>query len=57
MEQTHGKLVEHGANIQCPPLEYEIPGRGICAGMSGYDPDGVLFEFTQFGPLKKSLSG
>jgi len=42
-----------GATIQCPPVEYEIPQRGTCAGLTFYDPDGLLIEMTQFGPLPK----
>lgn len=46
------KLQKAGIRIQCPPIEYEIPGRGRAVGLSCYDPDGILVEFTQFGPLK-----
>jgi len=50
---VHDRMVRHGARVKCPPIEYEIPGRGTSAGLTCYDPDGILVEFTQFGPLKK----
>lgn len=51
---AHRRLETAGAVVQHPPIEYEIPGRGICCGLSAYDPNGVLIELTQFGPLKQS---
>ena len=48
---VHERMLLNGADIKCPPIEYEIPGRGIGAGLTCYDPDGVLVEFTQFGPI------
>ena len=48
---VHARLVQSGADVKCPPIEYEIPGRGTSAGLTCYDPNGVLVEFTQFGPL------
>ncbi len=42
------QLEQNGVRIKCPPIEYEIPDRGICAGMTCYDPSGVVVEFTQF---------
>jgi catechol 2,3-dioxygenase-like lactoylglutathione lyase family enzyme len=51
IEAVYQRLQTWGATIQCPPVEYEIPGRGTCVGLSVYDPDGILIEFTQFGPL------
>lgn len=53
IEAVHERMVEHGAKVKCAPLEYEIPGRGISAGLTCYDPDGIVLEFTQFGPLKQ----
>jgi catechol 2,3-dioxygenase-like lactoylglutathione lyase family enzyme len=38
--------------IVCPPIAYEIPGRGISAGLTCRDPNGVMVEFTQFGPME-----
>lgn len=52
IEAVHQRMVAHGAQVKCPPLEYEIPGRGISAGLTCYDPNGIVLEFTQFGPLK-----
>jgi catechol 2,3-dioxygenase-like lactoylglutathione lyase family enzyme len=49
----YDKLCQNGAKTQCPPIEYEIPGRGIATGLSCYDPNGVLIEYTQFGPISK----
>lgn len=51
MHAAFNVLEQNGAKIKCPPVEYEIPGRGICAGFTCYDPDGIVIEFTQFGPL------
>ena len=48
---VHERMLQNGADVKCPPIEYEIPGRGTSAGMTCYDPDGVLVEFTQFGPI------
>jgi|GEM_PF-1078375 len=52
IESVHERMVQSGAGVKCAPIEYEIPGRGISAGLTCYDPDGILVEFTQFGPLK-----
>jgi catechol 2,3-dioxygenase-like lactoylglutathione lyase family enzyme len=51
IQAVHARLLQNGADIKCPPIEYEIPGRGISAGLTCYDPNGVLVEFTQFGPI------
>ena len=51
MNATFNTVEKSGARIKYPPIEYEIPGRGICAGFTCYDPDGIVIEFTQFGPL------
>lgn len=53
IEAVHDRMAAYGARVKCPPLEYEIPGRGISAGLTCYDPDGIVLEFTQFGPLKR----
>jgi catechol 2,3-dioxygenase-like lactoylglutathione lyase family enzyme len=53
IEAMHEKMKQWGARVQHPPIVYEIPGRGVCAGLTCYDPDGILIEYTQFGPLKK----
>ena len=52
IEGVHERMLRSGADVKCPPIEYEIPGRGISAGLTCCDPDGILVEFTQFGPLK-----
>ena len=54
IEAVHAKLENWGAKIQSAPVAYEIPGRGMCVGLSAYDPNGVMVEFTQFGPLKST---
>jgi catechol 2,3-dioxygenase-like lactoylglutathione lyase family enzyme len=51
IEQVHDRLVGAGARMQAAPLEYEIPQRGLCAGMSCYDPNGLLLDITQLAPL------
>jgi catechol 2,3-dioxygenase-like lactoylglutathione lyase family enzyme len=51
IQGVHEKVSGSGFRVQSPPLEYEIPQRGICSGFSCYDPNGILVEFTQFGPL------
>ena len=38
-----------GMRIQCAPVQYEIPGRGMVTGMSVFDDDGVLVELSQHG--------
>lgn len=53
IETIFKKVQDAGVPIQSPPIEYEIPGRGLCAGFSCYDPNGILVEFTQFGPIKE----
>jgi hypothetical protein len=54
MKRDYDTLCKNGAKVKCPPIEYEIPGRGIATGLSCYDPNGVLIEYTQFGSLSKS---
>lgn len=51
MNAVYTAIRKSGFGIKCPPVEYEIPGRGLCAGFTCYDPDGIVIEFTQFGPL------
>lgn len=51
IEVVYDRMLKHDVVVKCPPIEYEIPGRGISAGLTCYDPDGVIIEFTQFGPL------
>jgi len=53
MASLYARVQERGVRIQSPPVEYEIPERGTSVGMSFYDPNGVLIELTQFGPLKR----
>jgi hypothetical protein len=52
IEMIFKKLQVEKWEIQSGLIEYEIPGRGLCTGLSCYDPNGILIEFTQFGPLK-----
>ena len=52
MASLYARLRQTGVRIQSPPVEYEIPDRGTSVGMSFYDPNGVLIELTQFGPLR-----
>jgi len=52
MAALHERLVALGLTVSCPPTEYEIPGRGLSAGLTCYDSDGIFVEFTQFAPLK-----
>lgn len=56
IQGVHARMLQTGADVKCPPIEYEIPGRGTSAGLTCYDPDGVLIEFTQFGPLNSQIS-
>lgn len=56
IQGVHARMLQTGADVKCPPIEYEIPGRGTSAGLTCYDPDGVLIEFTQFGPLNSQTS-
>ena len=51
MNTVYNAIQKSGFRVKCPPVEYEIPGRGLCAGFTCYDPDGIVIEFTQFGPL------
>lgn len=53
IEAIFEKVQHKNFMIQSPPVEYEIPGRGLCTGFSCYDPNGILVEFTQFGPMQK----
>jgi catechol 2,3-dioxygenase-like lactoylglutathione lyase family enzyme len=43
------RLRASGHQIVAGPLEYEIPGRGTCAGLSARDPNGILLDITQLG--------
>jgi catechol 2,3-dioxygenase-like lactoylglutathione lyase family enzyme len=54
MHSMHEKVTTAGVRLQTAPLEYEIPQRGICAGMSFYDPSGLLMDITQLAPLSES---
>jgi catechol 2,3-dioxygenase-like lactoylglutathione lyase family enzyme len=54
IEQVHERLLAAGARMQAAPLEYEIPQRGTCAGMSCYDPNGLLLDITQLAPLSSN---
>lgn len=54
MKTVEQKARAAGVRIQAAPLEYEIPQRGICAGMSFYDPNGLLMDITQLAPLSES---
>jgi catechol 2,3-dioxygenase-like lactoylglutathione lyase family enzyme len=51
IREVYARLSAAGVPIQCPPIEYEIPGRGISAGLTCFDPNGIVVEFTQFGPI------
>jgi catechol 2,3-dioxygenase-like lactoylglutathione lyase family enzyme len=53
MTSLYARVQERRVRIQSPPIEYEIPERGTSVGMSFCDPNGVLIELTQFGPLKR----
>ena len=54
MLAVHEKVVAANLRLQAAPLEYEIPQRGTCAGMSFYDPNGLLMDITQLAPLSQS---
>jgi catechol 2,3-dioxygenase-like lactoylglutathione lyase family enzyme len=56
ISDLHERLKRNGVPVRCPPIEYEIPGRGVCAGMTCCDPDGIVVEFTQFGPIARVRS-
>jgi hypothetical protein len=51
MHSVHDDVTTAGVRLQAAPLEYEIPQRGTCAGMSFYDPNGLLMDITQLAPL------
>lgn len=52
IREVHDRLAAHRVPIICPPIAYEIPGRGLSAGLTCRDPNGVVVEFTQFGPME-----
>lgn len=48
MQEAYARVKRFGSTVVCPPLSYEIPGRGTCLGLTCLDPNGVLIDFTQF---------
>lgn len=47
IHRLHEAFRDAGMKIQCPPVRYEIPGRGMVTGMSVFDHDGILIELSQ----------
>lgn len=52
LQLLHRRLVEAGACVVAPPVRVEVPGRPEVHEMMVRDPDGLVVNLTQRGPLR-----
>jgi catechol 2,3-dioxygenase-like lactoylglutathione lyase family enzyme len=52
MKLLHQRLLEAGACVVAPPVRIEVPGRPEVHEMMVRDPDGLVVNLTQRGPLR-----
>lgn len=52
MRLLHQRLVDAGARVVAPPVRIEVPGRPEVHEMMVRDPDGLVVNLTQRGPLR-----
>lgn len=52
MKALHERMVEQGYTVATPPTKMEVPNRPEIHEMMARDPDGVIVNLTQRGPLR-----
>lgn len=52
MRRLHERMLAGGFTVVTPPTRMEVPGRGEIHEMMARDPDGVVVNLTQRGPLR-----
>lgn len=51
LAELHARMIAAGATVVAPPVRIEVPGRGEVHEMMARDPDGMVVNLTQRGPL------
>lgn len=52
MRELHERMVAEGHTVATPPTKMEVPNRPEIHEMMARDPDGVIVNLTQRGPLR-----
>ncbi len=52
MKALHQRMEEEGYTVATPPTKMEVPNRPEIHEMMARDPDGVIVNLTQRGPLR-----
>ena len=52
MKELHDRMVSEGHTVVTPPTKMEVPNRPEIHEMMARDPDGVIVNLTQRGPLR-----
>ncbi len=52
MRALHDEMLARGTTVVTPPTKMEVPNRGEIHEMMARDPDGVVVNLTQRGPLR-----
>jgi len=52
MKALHERMIASGGTVVTPPTRMQVPGRGEIHEMMARDPDGVVVNLTQRGPLR-----
>ncbi len=46
IEQLYQRMKDAGVNIICPPIERDVPGKGMSKRFTCLDPNGVMLEIS-----------